>query len=107
MRHGYFLNSTCDMVENKRQRHETLSFLKIDVRHRGPSSAPDKLHFSDGQPASQLAGGMQGANPPGVECHRDLMCSILLWWAITARFLGVGGLDKLWGCTHRLAPCSQ
>ena len=25
MRHGYLLNSTCDMVENKRQRHATLA----------------------------------------------------------------------------------
>ena len=33
-RHGYFLNSTCDMVENKRQRHATLPLLKVDMRHR-------------------------------------------------------------------------
>ena len=31
MRHGYFLNSTCDMVENKRQRHAILPFKKIDM----------------------------------------------------------------------------
>ena len=36
MRQGYFLNSTCDMAINKRQRHATLTFLKIDTRHWGP-----------------------------------------------------------------------
>ena len=38
MRHGYFLHSTCDMVENKGQRHATLAFLKIDMRHQDPPS---------------------------------------------------------------------
>ena len=38
MRHGYFLNSTCDMVENKGQRHATSDFLKIDMRHQVPPS---------------------------------------------------------------------
>ena len=36
MRHDYFLNSTCDIGENKRQRHATETFLKIDMRHREP-----------------------------------------------------------------------
>ena len=36
MRQAYFLNSTCDMAINKRQRHATLPFLKIDMRHWGP-----------------------------------------------------------------------
>ena len=30
---GYFLNLTCDMGINKRQRHATLAFLKINRRH--------------------------------------------------------------------------
>ena len=41
MGHAHFLNSTCDMEENKRQRHVTLPFLKIDMRHgEFPSRAP-------------------------------------------------------------------
>ena len=36
MGHGLFLNLTCDIVENKRQRHATLPFLKFDMRHWGP-----------------------------------------------------------------------
>ena len=36
MRQGYFLNSTYDMAINKRQRHATLPFLKIDTWHWGP-----------------------------------------------------------------------
>ena len=36
MRQAYFLNSTCDMAINKRQRHATLPFLKSDMRHWGP-----------------------------------------------------------------------
>ena len=36
MRRGSFLNSTCDMAINKRQRHATLPFLKIDMGHWGP-----------------------------------------------------------------------
>ena len=38
MRHDYFLNSTYDIGGNKRQRHATLAFLKIDMRHRDPQS---------------------------------------------------------------------
>ena len=38
MRQGYFLNSTCDIAINKRQRHATLAFLKIDRRHGDPPS---------------------------------------------------------------------
>ena len=38
MRQGYFLNLTCDMAINKRQRHATLAFLKIDRRHQDPPS---------------------------------------------------------------------
>ena len=41
MRQGHFLNLTCDMSLNKRQRHVTLTFLKIDRRHGDlPSRAP-------------------------------------------------------------------
>ena len=45
MGHILFLNSTCDIGENKRQGHATLSFLKIDMRHwgspiKGPIGAP-------------------------------------------------------------------
>ena len=36
MRQAYFLNSTCNMAINKRQRHVTLAFLKIDMRHWEP-----------------------------------------------------------------------
>ena len=36
MEHIHFLNLTCDIEENKRQRHATLSFLKIDMLHWGP-----------------------------------------------------------------------
>ena len=28
-----FLKSTCNMVKNKQQKHATLAFLKIDMRH--------------------------------------------------------------------------
>ena len=38
MRQGYFLNLTCDMAINKRQRHATLEFPKIDRRHGDPPS---------------------------------------------------------------------
>ena len=33
---SHFLNSTYDIVENKRQSNTTLQFLKIDMRHLGP-----------------------------------------------------------------------
>ena len=33
MGHSLFLNSTCDIGENKRQGHETWPFPKIDMRH--------------------------------------------------------------------------
>ena len=36
IRHAHFLNSTCDTGENKRQRHVTLPFLKIDMGHGDP-----------------------------------------------------------------------
>ena len=42
IRHGYILHSTCDMVENKRQRHATLPSLKIDMRHRDPPPPPSR-----------------------------------------------------------------
>ena len=38
MGHSLFFNSTCDVVENKRQGHATLPFLKFDMRHWGPPS---------------------------------------------------------------------
>ena len=38
MRHDHFLNSTGDMGIHKRQRHATLSFLKIDRGHGDPQS---------------------------------------------------------------------
>ena len=44
MGHCKFLNSTGDMGNNKRQRHATLAFLKIDMRHQDlPSRAPLRL----------------------------------------------------------------
>ena len=42
MCHSLFLNSTCDMGINKRQRHATLAFLKIDRRHGDPPSRGDQ-----------------------------------------------------------------
>ena len=42
MQQGYFLNSTCDMAINKRQRHATLAFLKIDRGHGDPPPPPLK-----------------------------------------------------------------
>ena len=36
MRHSLFLNSTCDIGENKRKGHATLPILKIDMRQWGP-----------------------------------------------------------------------
>ena len=39
-RQGYSLNSTCGMGINKRQRHATLAFLKIDRRHGDPHQGP-------------------------------------------------------------------
>ena len=36
MGHSLFLNSTCDILENKQQGHATLPFLKFNMRHRGP-----------------------------------------------------------------------
>ena len=38
MRHGYFVNLTCDMGKNQRHRHAMLTFLKIDMRHGDPPS---------------------------------------------------------------------
>ena len=38
MGYSSFLNLTSDITENKRQRHATLPFLKIDKRHWGPPS---------------------------------------------------------------------
>ena len=37
MRHSHYLNSTCDIGENKCQRDVTLQFPKTDMRHWGPS----------------------------------------------------------------------
>ena len=42
MGHSHFLNSTRDTVENKRQGHATLLFLKFDMRHWGPPSRAPK-----------------------------------------------------------------
>ena len=39
----HFLNSTGDMGNNKRQRHATLSFLEIDMRHQDPLSRAPKV----------------------------------------------------------------
>ena len=36
MGHVHFLNPTCDIEENKRQKLEILPFLKFDMRHWGP-----------------------------------------------------------------------
>ena len=58
MRQAYFLNSTCDMAINKRQRHVTLSFLKIDRRHEDPPSrAPTGILEL---PCEQVLSGDQG-----------------------------------------------
>ena len=47
MEHCYFLSVTCDIEENKRQRHATLPFLEIDMRHWGPPSrAPVEAHLA-------------------------------------------------------------
>ena len=43
MRQGYFLKSTGDMALNKRQRHATLAFNKIDRRHGDPPSRAPQL----------------------------------------------------------------
>ena len=40
-----FVNSTCDMDKNKRQRHATLAFLKIDTRHGDPPVKGPYLHI--------------------------------------------------------------
>ena len=45
MRQGYFLKSTGDIALNKRQRHATLAFLKIDRRHGDPPSRAPNLPF--------------------------------------------------------------
>ena len=44
LRQGYFLNSAFDMGINKRQRPETLAFLKIDRRHGDLSSSIQRPH---------------------------------------------------------------
>ena len=44
MRHDHFLNSTGDMGINKRERHATLAFLKIDRRHGHPPSRAPQVH---------------------------------------------------------------
>ena len=57
MRHEHFLNSTGDMGINKRQRHSTLAFLKIDRRHgHPPSRAPNltTLLFSLTMPCTNI-----------------------------------------------------
>ena len=38
MGHTILFNLTCDVGGNKRQRHATLSIIKIDMRHWGPQS---------------------------------------------------------------------
>ena len=38
MGHSPFLNSTCDIRENKQERHVALPFHKNDLQHRGPPS---------------------------------------------------------------------
>ena len=48
MRQAYFLNLTCDMAINKRQRHATLPFLKIDTRHWGPPVKGPSSGIGDG-----------------------------------------------------------
>ena len=41
MRHAYFLDSMCDIrFINRRQRHETLVFLKMARRHGTPHQGP-------------------------------------------------------------------
>ena len=46
MGHSLYLNSTCEIGENKWQRRATLPFLKIDMRHRGPPSRPHQVPSS-------------------------------------------------------------
>ena len=52
MRNDHFLNLTGDMGINKRQRHTTMAFLKIDRRHgHPPVKGPDisySLHLYSG-----------------------------------------------------------
>ena len=38
MGHGNLLNSTRNQRNSKRQRHQTLEFIKIDMRHQDPTS---------------------------------------------------------------------
>ena len=40
MEHWHSLNSTGDRESIKRQRHATLAFLKIDLRHQDPRQGP-------------------------------------------------------------------
>ena len=54
MRQAYFLNSTCDMAINKRQRYATLPFLKIDMRPWGPHQGPHLYQHAGIQRKSQL-----------------------------------------------------
>ena len=52
MQHSTFLNSTCDIRENKRQRHVTLPFLKIDMRRWGPPIKGPITYVSPGTPSA-------------------------------------------------------
>ena len=77
MRQAYFLNSTCDMAINRRQRHTTLAFLKIDRRHGDPPSRAPILDGLDGT----------GGSTFGTETlyHRDdallYIAYVMLIWA--------------------------
>ena len=54
-RQGYFLNSTCYIAINKRQRHATLAFLKIDRRHGDTPSRAPLLGATDYKPEKLLS----------------------------------------------------
>ena len=61
MRQGYFLNSTCDMGINKGQRHATLVFLNIDMRH---GQGPHIEGWGDGEMGGGGERSVRSSHPP-------------------------------------------
>ena len=80
MRHDYFLNLTCDMVENKQQRRETLPFSIIDMQHLTPPLPPIKgsiyvLLLSDTWSSCHISFKMRG------RADKPLLILLVFIWA--------------------------
>ena len=95
IRHCYFLNSTCDMVENKWQRHATLTFKKkINMPHRDDPPPPHQgplynhIHYDRQQPMGRhqwLAGMSVVDRINEADDITPFLLTVIATWSISLR----------------------